>query len=137
VRLPFDRRNDDPKKNYGLHGLDIWFILQGPKGAVQYAVTVQINLPHVAEERGKWTYEYGLGSIFSGFDVGYHSPVAQYEGQTQMDCQTLEGGKCYYDGSSLRADDWTKEIFAARGDQIPEDIIGAKLEAYYNDRFRG
>lgn len=82
VRLPFDRRSPDPKTNYGIHGLDVWFILKGPKGATQFAVT--------------------------GFDVGYHSLEPQYEGQTKMECTMF--GECYYDGSSLRADDWSKNM---------------------------
>lgn len=38
VRLPFDLTDNDPNKNYGISSLGIWFILTGPKGAVQFAV---------------------------------------------------------------------------------------------------
>jgi len=39
-------------------------------------------------------------------DIGYHSPKPQYEGQSLMseDCEYVEGGKCYYDGSGLAAE---------------------------------
>jgi hypothetical protein len=53
VRLPFDRRDPNPSKNYGIHGLDIWFIVKGPLGAVQFGATFPCYMPHVmAEFRG-------------------------------------------------------------------------------------
>jgi hypothetical protein len=135
VMLPFDMRAADPKKNYGIHGLDIWYILKGPEGAVQYAVTIQVNPESVARERGEVTYSYNGGSIYRGFDVGYHSPKPMYEDQGQMDCEHIEGGKCYYDGSSLRSDDWTKIIFETTG-QHPEDVLWPMLEEEYKLRFQ-
>lgn len=129
VRLPFDMRDPDPSKNYGIHGLDIWFILKGPKGAVQYAVTFPVYLPHI--DKSDWKYDWNQ---IRGFDVGYHSLTPMFDGQQKMRCQHLEGGQCYYDGSVLQADDWTKIIFAARGVQ-PEKVIWEMLEDEYRDRF--
>lgn len=128
VRLPFDRRSADPKTNYGIHGLDIWFILKGPKGAVQFAINFPIYLPHVEAERYAWKYKPEI----MGIDIGYHALEPQYEGQTKMECQMF--GECYYDGSSLRADDWVKEIFAIRGTHL-EDEIWSRLEEDYRRRF--
>lgn len=128
VRLPFDRRHSDPKQNYGIHGLDIWFILKGEKGAVQFGVTVNVYLPHVNNTSRK-----GDLGLFSGFDVGYHAMEPQFEGHTQMDnCEICQ--PCYYDGSSLRAAEWVKEIFSVRGD-APEKLIWEKLENEYKARF--
>lgn len=70
----------------------------------------------------------------SGTDVGYHSPVPMYEDQRSMECELIEGGKCYYDGSGLRADEWVKEIFSLRGKR-PEELIWEKLEQEYKERF--
>lgn len=128
ARLPFDRRHEDPSKNYGVHGLDIWFILKGPLGAVQYAVTFSVFLPSVDISRF-----HDMNKI-RGFDVGYHSPEPMYEGQTSMDCTHLAGGKCYYDGSGLRADEWTDKIFSTIG-KPPEDVLWKMLEEEYKDRF--
>ncbi len=136
VRLPFDRRHENSSKNYGIHGLDIWFILVGPKGAVQFAVTFPIYLPHVdAEYRTKFPGWEERKKI-SGIDVGYHSPHPMYEGQTQMEteCEYVEGGKCFYDGSTLATDPWIKQIFSVRGD-APEKLLWEKLEQEYKDRF--
>ncbi len=126
VRLPFDLRNSDPKKDYGIHGLDVWFILKGEKGAVQYAVSFPVYLPHLKNTKG-------LDEIF-GFDVGHHSKQATYEGQTSKDCNLLDGGECYYDGSSLQADKWTEIIFSTRG-KHPEEVLWPMLEQEYIEIF--
>jgi hypothetical protein len=129
VRLPYDRRHPDPKQNYGIHGLDVWFILKGPKGATQFAVTFPVYLPHVERESASWKYKPEI----MGTDVGYHAKEPQFEGHAAMPCN-LFGGECYYDGSSLRADDWAKEIFAIRGEG-PENEIWRRLKVEYVERF--
>ena len=100
VKLPFDCKNHD-RGNFGIHGLDVFFIVKGPHGAVQFAVTFPAFLPSV----DKSTWPSWMRDRISGFDVGYHSPKPMYDGQQQMDgdCDVIEGGKCYYDGSGLRA----------------------------------
>lgn len=135
VRLPFDRRHPDPKQNYGIHGLDVWFILKGKKGATQFMVSFGVYLPHLVQEAlSKGERPYGEGKI-SGFDVGYHAYVPQFEGQTPMkNCDIFSGEPCYYDGSSLRADDWVKEIFSIQGD-APDARVWEKLEEEYRERF--
>lgn len=134
VRLPFDRRHSDDNKNYGIHGLDVWFILKGPKGAVQFAVNFGVYLPHVEAEFKAKPSAWPRESIM-GIDVGYHAMEPQYEGQTQMEDCTVMGDKpCFYDGSALRAEEWAKEIFAVRG-EVPEKLLWKKLEEEYQLRF--
>lgn len=133
VRLPFDRRDPDPTKNYGIHGFDIFFIVKGSKGAVQFLISVHAFLPHV--ERDTPSLRRHSEEKISGYDVGYHSKVPQFDGQTPMsrECDIL-GGTCYYDGSSLAADRWVKEIFSIRGEH-PDEHMWKKLEAEYVERF--
>ncbi len=132
TRPPFDKRDPDPKKNYGIHGMDIWFILKGPSGAVQFAMSAGVYLDHVADEllaREDWR----SGSTFAKFmaiDLGYHSPTPRYEDQPSMDCELLEGGKCYYDGSGLNAEP-VLALYLEGGD----DAVWSRLEAYYHDVF--
>lgn len=128
VRLPFDKRHSDPKQNYGVHSLDIWFILKGPKGVVQYAVNFPVYLPHIDTSNFTWHQK------IRGFDVGYHSPTPMYDDQPSMACELIEGGKCYYDGSSLRAVEWTEIIFKTTGKQ-PEEVLWKMLEDEYYERF--
>jgi hypothetical protein len=46
----FDKRDPDPKKNYGIHGVDLRMVLKGEEGAVQFVLFTGWMLPHVAKE---------------------------------------------------------------------------------------
>lgn len=122
----FDKRDPDPTKNYGIHGMSIRFVLKGPKGATQFLVYTSMHLPHVHDE----LQLKGLDLKPMGADIGYHSYVPQYEGQTSMkDCDIL-GCDCYYDGSSLRADEFMP-TFLSGGDKV----VWTMLEEEYESRF--
>lgn len=137
VRLPFDKRHKNPSKNYGIHALDIWFILKGPKGAVQYAVTMPVFLPHVRKELERKPDAYEFLNEIRGFDVGYHAKEPQFDSQRPMgSCDVypeLKDG-CFYDGSSLVSDKWTETIFSTTG-KNPEDVLWSLLEDEYVARF--
>ena len=123
----YDKRDPDPNKNYGIHGVTIRFVYKGEKGATQFVLYTNWHLPHVTEElRNK--ERFLLEPLPA--DLGYHSPTPQYEGQTQMDCDLLEGGVCYYDGSSLQADRVYKRLL-----EEGEDGVWAELEEEYKHRF--
>jgi hypothetical protein len=132
----FDRRDPDPKKNYGIHGVEIRFVLKGKKGATQFVIYTNWFLPHVQKEL------YAKGDISHrlrfnqpepmGADIGYHSLVPQYKGQTKMKdgCQYLDGKPCYYDGSGLRADEFIPAFLAGGS-----DAVWKMLEEEYQRRF--
>lgn len=133
VTPAFDRRDPDPRKNYGIHGCTLRFVLKGAKGATQFVVYTNWQLPHVDDERcaGIWTGSKLRWSFLPlGADVGYHSPTPQYEGHTALPCDILDSGQCYYDGSSLAAEDLLKRMIA-EGDAA----IWSELEAVYHQRF--
>jgi hypothetical protein len=128
----FDKRHKEPSKNYGIHGVSIYFFVKGNKGAVQFAVYTDWHLPNVQDEqtnRGT-IYPYGLKPM--GADVGYHSAVPQYEGQEPFsgpgECKMVpEGESCYYDGSGLRAEEWVRDILLPKGS---EGVWAALKEKY-------
>lgn len=125
----FDRRHEDPSKNYGIHGMDMRFYLIGPRGAVQFIFYSAQHLRHVADEllarAGKYNPFHGMGA-----DVGYHSPTPHYEGQHCHECNLLPGGQCYYDGSSLAASEF-EDTFIAGG----SDVVWPMLEQRYKETF--
>lgn len=65
-------------------------------------------------------------------DVGYHSPVPTYEGQKVFseDCGII-GGRCYYDGTSLGAEELLSRL-SANG----VDAVWDELEQWYRIRRR-
>lgn len=44
---PFDLRDPDPDKNYGIHGAELRMVYIGSKGATQFVLYTQRQLPHV------------------------------------------------------------------------------------------
>ena len=134
----YDKRDEDPKKNYGIASMRIWFILKGKNGAVQILLGTDWFLPETIAEYKR------IGNknknppcdlredpqFLKCWDVGYHSPKPVFKGQKKHKCDIL--GKCYYDGSSLRGDDDDiVEHFMKEG----SDFIWKYLEKEYNIMF--
>ena len=127
----FDKRSPDPKRNYGVGAMKILFILKGELGATQFVFSTGCLLKHVQDEFWNNCHDRKYNPFeWNGFDIGYHSPKPMYEGQTEMDCDLIDGGKCYYDGTSLGASEFAPE-FVAKG----EDAVWKKLKEVYEDRF--
>ena len=126
----WDKSDDDPKKNYGIHGMDLKFLLKGDKGVIQFVIYTNWQLPHVRKEWDEKVNAHLLQPIPA--DVGYHSPIPMYEGQEpiQEECGYLDGKTCYYDGSGLYAQK-VFDIFVTDG----EEAMWKTLEEEYRQRF--
>ena len=46
----YNKRNPDPKKDYGVHGVELRMVLKGPKGAVQFVLFTNWMLPEVQQD---------------------------------------------------------------------------------------
>ncbi len=125
----FNRIDPDPKKNYGIASMRIWFILTGEKGAVQWQFDTGWYCKSARQHALAFPAIYNDGKVLRGWDLGYHAHEPQYEGQSSLDCDIL-GGKCYYDGSSLNAQ-LLEEGFLTEGDEW----VWRKLEEYYACQF--
>ena len=131
----FDKRHKDPNKNYGIHGVNLLFLLKGEKGVIQFLIYTNWQLPHVQAEfdakipNARFPY---LHHRPMAADIGYHSPIPMYEGQNVMaeKCEHLDGKPCYYDGSSLRAEEFFN-ILRKEGDTG----LWKALEEEYKHRF--
>jgi len=133
---PFDKRHSEPSKNYGIHGMEIRFELIKNNRAVQFVVYSNIFLPHLYDEwdnNKENRIKSHLRLFFKplGADVGYHSPTSMYESQNSDDCHLLKGGKCYYDGSGLKAEKWV-DIWLKEGN----DKIWEMLEEEWKEVFK-
>jgi len=130
ITPPFDRRHPDPKKNYGIGGMTLHCLVIKDKKAVQFLAYLPVHLPEVTDEL--WN-KHGTYNSFKGMgaDVGYHSPTPMFDDQEPMKekCPYI-GCACYYDGSSLRADEWYK-VFLREG----LGRIWEMLEADWIERF--
>ena len=132
----FDRRNIDPAKNYGIHGVEIRFILKGDKGAVQFLLFTNWQLPHVTQEMINKPINDRLDIKCMWLplpaDIGYHSPKPLYEGQESItkSCEYLDNKPCYYDVSGLNAERYYNILLEQGGDGLWD-----AMEEYYNEIF--
>lgn len=127
----YDKRNSNPNKNYGIHGVTMCFYVKGSKGAVQFMLYTNWHLPNVMDE-----FKHSSSEKLFLFlkplpvDLGYHSKKPHYKGQESSKCNFLKCGKCYYDGSALNAQK-PFDILVSKG----SDKLWKYLEDYYRDVF--
>ena len=125
----FDKRSDNPATNYGIHGAECKFLVQGPKGVVQFVIYTNW-MPRSC--RIAWNAHKPAHLLQPmAADLGYHSYNPIYPDQEPMtdECQYL-GGRCYYDGSSLNAEPLL-DLLIEEGD----GAVWARLEAKYHQTF--
>ncbi len=128
----WDKRSDDPKKNYGIHGVTIGFYLTGEKGTVQFTIYSNWQLKNVQHEIDSKTPHIDFPYLSHKplpADLGYHARIPQYEGQDCMDlnCEFI-GDKCFYDGSSLNAER-VFNVLTEKG----HDGVWEELADFYNE----
>ena len=119
--IEFDHAYDNRDKDGGIHGVNLRFVAKDGNKAITFVIFTHWMLP---------------GIDFPGWepmaaDLGYHSPYPLYEDQDSLfdDC-AYTGGVCYYDGTSLGA----QEPF----DILRRDGLGALwkyLDEVHEDRF--
>lgn len=133
----FDKRDPNPSKDYGIHGCNLLMVLTGEKGAVQFLLFTNWQLPHVTKERKiRWQSPDDIHRLYEPMpaDLGYHSPFPLWDGQQPASdsCEYCDGKPCYYDGSTLNADP-VYEILLNEG----SDGVWKRLEEYYYETFGG
>jgi hypothetical protein len=78
----WDRRDPDPKKNYGIHGVEMRFLLSGKVGTVQFVLHTNWQLPSIRGEENSMEKVHRFLIEPMPADIGYHSRVPLWEGQT-------------------------------------------------------
>jgi hypothetical protein len=127
---------------HGQHGMNMRWVLIGPKGAVQWLVYMTNWVPGNVRH-GEVGAEHPVSIVpvnrvigdGMAADIGYHSPVPLWEGQEEyghMKCELLPEGECYYDGSGVNAEPLL-EAFLAHGPHA----VWAALARYYGSTFEG
>ena len=128
----FDKRNPEPKKNYGVGAVRIKFLVSDERGATQFVLYTDWYPAHV-QRAGMGTHS--LNEVKpAAWDLGYHSPVPQYEGQkvTSESCEYIGGRPCYCDGSGLMAEPLVYALLDGGSDAVwqlveqrHEELFGA------------
>lgn len=131
--------NNLHRAGYGVHGMQMRFLLIGPEGATQFLfntgwVPLGVVNEHLKDEHGEWpwgTVKHSHAEISnhfpSGVDLGYHWKTPIYGSMEQFNCDLLDSeGKCFYDGSGSHADPVLRD-FISKG----EDGVWRWLEKRY------
>lgn len=133
-RPAFDRCAHDPSKNYGIHGVEVLFLLLGPKGATQFLLYTNWMLPAgncpIGLDHTRRGSDHRLFCDPMPADLGYHSPSPRYEDQSSYECDVLPAGRCHYDGSSLNAVRVYQRLL-----REGSDGVWAELESFYRSLF--
>lgn len=111
--------------------------LHGPEGAIQFKFSrCTGRAAEIAREFASLYAWLEDGTPLMGWDLGYHSPVPTYEGQSLMEggCEILPGGLCYYDGSGLQAEKLLKGWIRAGSDQWLIDQLVDSYEYHLKAR---
>jgi hypothetical protein len=126
----FDHWTDKAKYgcDHGQHGMQMRFVLIGSEGAVQWLSGFQDMVPGNVDIIDNVKYRGTTGTVFSGWDLGYHWNTKQYDGMSEFDCTYTESGHCYYDGSGIAGGNLVP-IFLSEG---PAGIW-QQLEEYYEE----
>lgn len=118
----------DVPENYGIHGCELKLILKGEEGASTLLIFTGWHLPHVTAEWGERPPSSFLTRP-NGVDIGYHAaerPAWLDEEGDEMhfrdDCAYTKTGKCWYDGSALRAEGFVDLLIAQGMDAVWEAL---------------
>lgn len=117
-------------EKYGIHCMEIRFLLSGESGVVQFLLFTGWYLPDDAKRLRDSCRGGGYcPSAPIPADIGYHALAPVYEGQEimQKECRYLGGNPCYYDGSGLEAERYFNTLI-----RDGEDALWKEMEAYYN-----
>lgn len=123
--------NDPTPHGHGKHGMAIRFLLRGPKGVTQFLM----NTGWVPGEKG---IPATLADYYpSGWDVGDHSAVPQFEGAEEYglneSCEYMrDRAACYYDGSTLAADALLRR-FIVEGDEAVWEVLCERYDGLMAD----
>ncbi len=148
ISSAYDKRSEDPKKNYGIGSCRIYFAVIGEDGAITVNFFTNWYLPSTIKEyaeegifinrldgiKDKFKTQIDLlntkETIYSG-SWDYHSKKKKHKYLTKLTGCEFTGGDCYGEGSCLRADDYLKLLFEKGSEGVFE-----KLEEDYKEEFK-
>jgi len=145
----FDKRNSNPKRDYGIGAMRFSFVLKGKNGASSMAFSTNMYLPETIKEyRDEGIYRYLMNGSKETFktkidlkaskqlecwSIDIHSPKPLFKGQTSGKCPFLKGGKCYCDGSYTRAEQYA-DVLLRQGSEAIWKILEKEYNAYFKKR---
>lgn len=122
----WDRRDPDPSKDYGVHGVELRTILIGPGGAVEFVLFTNWTLRLTTAEFYGSDYQV-LPPMPASLTIHSKAPMYTGDEPTESRCK-YTGGLCYGDTSGLAAQRVFKALVKG-GSEAAWKI----LEEYYRE----
>lgn len=121
----YDKTDPDPSKNYGIHCVDMEFILTGKKGAIVLLIFTGWYLPQNRDLIGIPATRPRAASLT------YHSkrPFTNSISKSISDCPYLDGKPCYSDSTYCVEEIF--DLFVEKG----EEAVWEVLEGRYRSTF--
>lgn len=125
-----DNRKLEPPYRDGPGGVNMYMIVKGDHGVIEFEVFTKWYLPAVQKELVDMveTIPSSKGDIQCHFlpapaDLCYHAREQQEPGQQifDTDCKYI-GGACYYDGSGLEAEKLFEMLTTQGSDAVWEEL---------------
>ena len=92
IKPAFDKRDTDPKNNYGIHCCEMVFYLIKDGKAVQFVIYTDFHLKHVREEMKEKSHWDSMGA-----DVGYHYDGSTLSGNDMFDLLCEKGSEAVWE----------------------------------------
>jgi hypothetical protein len=122
----YDKRDPNPKKNYGIGSCRIFFIVIGPKGAITINFGTNWYLSTTIIEYKTKGINHRIIDLekesepLKAWSWDYHSKTPRYDGQHSLtNCDFLA---CYCDGSGLKAERYTEILLNGGSDKLFEEL---------------
>ena len=113
IKMPFDKRNPDPNKDFGILPMSVRMAYLKNNRAVCFSFHLPFYLPHVVSMLLTKKDSHRHPETFNGYGVviTYHYGNSPRKESELEDCDILEGGKCYCDQSfSSYAEEWYNDF---------------------------
>jgi len=118
----YDKRAPEPHKNFGIHNMEMWWIVWDERGAVSICISTGWDLKSVREEMS-------FKSRPRASSLAYHSAKPRYDSE-ETDCDWLPGGRCYPNTTYLV--DELFELLVEKGD----GALWEELEKRFREEFK-
>jgi len=119
--------------SHGRRGLNIRFVVNGNRGAVQFLLYTDW-LPQYVENLGTRDVRDWGGKFMMPATLSYHGKRPQYEGQPSAveSCRFFDGEPCYHDGPTHNPNDAMYALVNG-GDEALWAFLDAYYEYCFND----
>lgn len=122
IRAAYDKRDPNPRENYGVHGAHIYFTVKDERGGLTFSISTNWQLPHVEEELKAKGRSFG-GPLPFGVDIHRKKPkdpdYPEGSGSYLPDCH-VTGGECWCDGSGILGQEFFLTLIEGGDDALFE-----------------